>query len=84
MLILLKEKDEPCGAMKIVAAAANCVGKESTVIMVNMQKPKLILWGFGGGGQTKPIRRENVKKKKKNTAGALMYVLYVDNVVYLN
>lgn len=50
--------------MKIVAAAANCVGKESTVIMVNMQKPKLILWGFGGG-QTKPIRRENVLKKKQ-------------------
>lgn len=36
--------------MKIVAAAANCVGKESTVIVVNMQKPKLILWGLGGGG----------------------------------
>lgn len=50
MSILMKEKDEPCAAMKIVAAAANCVGKESTVIMVNMLKPKLILWG-GGASQ---------------------------------
>lgn len=53
MLILLKGKDEPCGAMKIVAAAANCVGKESTVIMVNMQKPKLILWGANQANKTR-------------------------------
>lgn len=61
----------------IVAAAAYCVGKELSVIMVNVQKPKLILWGRGGG----------VNQASK-TKGALMrridVNLYVDNVVYLN
>lgn len=53
----MKEKDEPWGAMKIVAAAANCVGKESTVIMVNTQKPKLILWGVLGINQPNKTRK---------------------------
>lgn len=54
---ILMEKDEPCRAMKIVAAAANCVGKESTVIMVNTQKSKLILWGVLGINQPNKIRK---------------------------
>lgn len=39
---MMKEKDEPHGVMKTVAAVANCrcVGKDMTVTVVNSQKPK--------------------------------------------
>lgn len=81
MPILMKEKDEPCGAMKIVAAAANCVGKESTVIMVNM-KPKLILWG--GISQANKTRKCFLKNNNSALMRRIDINLYVDNVVYLN